>query len=138
MTIIHVVTQYEPRVQCETPALTMEQLLLPAANSLLFLLLPALLLPLTHALIQMDPNPRSHSTLSFVSFFSPPAPFHFVFFFLLRHASARIGPLLGSVPPSWPPPSHLLMMILSLGCLPLTNNDQQPVYLCQGKECKKN
>ncbi len=99
----------------------------------------SLSLALAHAPIQMHPHPHSHSTLSLVSF-SPRSVFFFFSFFLPCHPSTYIGPLLGGMPPSRMPPSHLLMIsLLSLNCRSLTNNDQQPAYLqCQDKNLTSN
>lgn len=85
-------------------------------------------------------SPPSFSFYSFTCFFFSPLRFFFLFFFLHCHPSTYIGPLLGGVPLSRPPPSHLLMIsLLSLNCRSLTNNDQQPVYLqCQGKNLMSN
>lgn len=123
--LIHAVMQHKPQLQSETQALRPEQLLLPTANSLFFLL--TFLLCSAHS--HTNGSAPSFSFYSFPCFFF--SLLHlFIFFSILPHyhSSAQIAPQPGNVPPIRP--SHLLIIsLISLNCYWLTNNDPRPVYL---------
>lgn len=135
MTIIRVVTQYEPRVQCEILALRLDQLL-PWLQLILPFLLPlAFFLSLTHTR-SFKWIPTLILILLFHLFLSSPCSM-FLFVFPCtatppptsahsgQHATVR-APTITSAD----------TLMLKLSCLSLTINDQQPVYLCQGQEEK--
>lgn len=100
------------------------------ANSLLFLLLLAFFLSLTHT--HSNGSPTSFSFYSFTCFFFPLLRILFGFFSALprlrlhRPTSGQHATVLA------PTITSADTLILKVSCLSLTNNDQQPVYLCQG------
>lgn len=120
------VIQPRPHFSSGAWPLKQEQLFLPTAHSLFFLLILALLLTYTHV-----------PTITLIVLFV-----WSLFFSLLQsscacHPSAHIAPLLGSVPPSQPQPSHLLMIsLISFNCRSLTNNDpQSAMFVLPRQKC---
>lgn len=130
MTIIRVVTQYEPRVQCEILALRLDQLLLWLQLILPFLLPLAFFLSLTCSFKWI---PTLILILLFHLFlFSPCSTFFFVFPCTATPppTSAHSGQSATVLAPAITSADTLM---LKLSCLSLTINGQQSVHLCQSQ-----